>query len=422
VILAGISPTRTISVTSKIVIVGAGPYGLSIAAHLRAKGIGFRIFGKPMDNWQTKMPAGMLLKSDGFASNLSDPDDSCSLESFCAERGLPYSAEEVPVPRETFIAYGHAFQQRFVPEVEIRRVTSIRRSGREFAVQLDDGEIVAADKVIVGIGISDFPYLPPNLAGLPDAFVTHCSRHEDLTAFSGRDVAVIGGGSSAIDVAALLHEGGAKVQLIARRPKLLFHGPPQPDRPFGARLRAPQTGIGPGWRSTFYTLAPQLFYHLPAAKRARIVKSWLGPAGGWYMRDRVVGEVPCLEGYEPQGVAISGGQVHLSLAGRDGSQQVVSADHVIAATGYRADFRTVGFLDETLRAEMKAVSGVPVLSRYFETSVAGLYVVGPAAAFSFGPVLRFVFGARFTARRLTRHLAATAVRRPAVQSAALATR
>jgi thioredoxin reductase len=409
-------------VTSKIVIVGAGPYGLSIAAHLRANGVGFRIFGKPMDSWQTKMPAGMMLKSDGFASNLSDPEDSYSLESFCAERGLDYSAEERPIPRETFIAYGHAFQQRFVPEVEARLVTSIHRSGREFAIQLDDGEIVAADKVIVGIGISDFPYLPPNLAGLPDEFVTHCSRHEDMTAFRDREVAVIGGGSSAIDVAALLHEGGAKVNLIARRPKLLFHGPPQPNRPFVARLRAPQTGIGPGWRSTFYTRAPQLFHCLPAETRMRIVKSWLGPAGGWYMRERVVGKVPCLEGYEPQGVAVSGGQVHLSLAGLDGSRQVISADHVIAATGYRADFRAVGFLDEALRAEMKLVWGAPVLSPHFETSATGLYVVGPAAAFSFGPMLRFAFGARFTARRLARRLAANAVRRPVLQRPALATR
>jgi thioredoxin reductase len=128
------------------------------------------------------------------------------------------------------------------------------------------------------------------------------------------------------------------------------------------------------------------------------------------MRERVVGKVPCLEGYETQGVAISGGQVHLSLAGLDGSQQVISADHVIAATGYRVDFRTVGFLDEALRAEMKLVSGMPVLSPHFETSVAGLYVVGPAAALSFGPLLRFAFGARFTARRLARHLAANAVR------------
>jgi cation diffusion facilitator CzcD-associated flavoprotein CzcO len=53
-------------------IIGAGPYGLSIAAHFRSRGISFRVFGRPMDSWLRHMPKGMHLKSDGFASNLSD--------------------------------------------------------------------------------------------------------------------------------------------------------------------------------------------------------------------------------------------------------------------------------------------------------------------------------------------------------------
>jgi thioredoxin reductase len=409
-------------VSNPIVIIGAGPYGLSIAAHLRARNIAYRIFGHPMANWQSKMPKGMLLKSDGFASNLADPDDWYSLEEFCLERGLPYSAEDDPVPRETFIAYGHAFRQRFVPEVEERLVAAVRQSGAEFTVQLDDGEIVAADKVILGIGVSDFPYLPPSLGDMPDEFLTHCSRHEDMAAFSGRSVAVIGGGSSAIDVAALLHENGAAVQLVARGAKLKFHGPPEADNPLSARLRAPKTGIGPGWRSVFYTRAPLLFHHLPAERRGRIVRGFLGPAGGWYMRDRVIGQVDCLQGFAPHAAQICGGQVHLHLADETGAQREIAADHVIAATGYRVDFRTVGFLGEALRSEMNAVAGVPVLSRNFETSVRGLYVVGPGAAYSFGPMFRFVFGARFTARRLAQHFAHRAARRPMIQGAALAMR
>jgi lysine/ornithine N-monooxygenase len=410
-----------VSVSNEIVIIGAGPYGLSIAAHLRARGIGFRVFGKPMENWRTKMPRGMLLKSDGFASDLSDPDDSYSLESFCFEQGLPYGAEGHPIPRDCFIAYGQAFLQRFVPEVEERIVVSVHRSGDGFAVQLDDGEIAAAAKVIVGIGISDFPYVPPNLAELPAEFLTHASGLEDMTVFRDRSVAVIGGGSSAVDVAALLHEGGAAVQLVVRQPALRFHSRPEQVRPLATRLRAPNTGIGPGWPSVLYTQAPLLFHRLPRDLRMRIVSTSHGPAGGWYMRDRIIGQIACLEGHTPQAASVSGGRVHLNLSGADGSQQVISADHVIAGTGYRVDFRTVGFLDEALRAELNSVSGLPVLSRNFETSIGGLYVVGPAAAYSFGPMFRFVLGTRFTAHRLARHLAATTVRRPMVQGAALAT-
>jgi hypothetical protein len=410
------------SISSRIIIIGAGPYGLSVAAHLRARGIGFRIFGKPMLNWQSKMPQGMLLKSEGFASNLADPDDAFTLEHFCAERGLPYAAEGLPVPRECFIDYGHAFQQRFVPDVETRDVVDLRRSGNGFAVQLDDGELVAADKIILGIGVSDFPYLPAHLAQLPGEFLSHAARHEDMAAFRGRDVAVIGSGSTAIDVAALLHENGASVQLVSRRATLPFHSPPEDRRSVFARLRDPMTGIGPGWRSLFYTRAPLVFHQLAPELRLRIVGSFLGPAGGWYMRERIVGRVPCVEGYAPQSGKVSNGKIHLSLGGPNRSERVISADHVIAATGYRIDFRKVSFLDEALRDRLEAVAGVPVLSRNFESSVPGLYVIGPAAALSFGPMLRFVLGARFTARHLSRHLAGSIVRRPMTRRAALAAR
>jgi thioredoxin reductase len=408
--------------SSKIIIVGAGPYGLSIAAHLRERGVGFRIFGKPMANWQRKMPRGMLLKSDGFASNLADPSDRFTLEAFCAERGLSYAPEGYPVPREEFIAYGEAFQQRFVPGVEEREVIQVRHSGGGFAVQLDDGELLAADKLVIGIGISDFPYVPPVLSGLPAEFLTHPSRYEDLACFRGKQVAVIGSGSSAIDIAALLQDSGAEVQLVARRPKLRFHGRPELHRSFAARLRAPNTGIGPGWPSVLYTETPLLFHRLSPETRMRIVSTSHGPAGGWYMQQRILDHVPYVESYEPQAAEISGGKINLRLLGPSGAPRVVSADHVIAATGYRTDFRNVWFLDAGLRAGLATNDGLPILSRNFETSIPGLYIVGPAAAYSFGPMFRFVLGARYTARRLARHLAGSGLRRPLVQGAALAAR
>jgi thioredoxin reductase len=410
------------SVSNKIIIIGAGPYGLSIAAHLRARGMAFRIFGKPMANWQHKMPRGMRLKSEGFASNLADPDDRYTLAAYCAHEGTPYEDEGLPVSRESFIDYGRAFQQRFVPEVEDRLVVSLHRSGDGFAVQLDDGEIVTADKIIVAIGVSDFAYLPPVFTGLPTELVSHAAQHENMTAFRGREVAVIGGGSSAIDLAALLHEAGAAVQLITRRAELPFHSPPEFDRSLVDRLRAPMTGIGPGWRSFFYTQMPQLFHSLPPELRMRIVSTWLGPAGGWYMRDRVVGRIPCLHSYTPQSVDIADGRVHLRFARADGSQRAVSTDHVIAATGYKIDVGAIGFIDEALRTRIDTVLGLPVLSRNFETSVQGLYLVGPAAAYSFGPMFRFVLGTRYTARRMAHHLAGASLRLPSAQGPALATR
>ncbi|HVC52200.1 MAG TPA: NAD(P)-binding domain-containing protein [Stellaceae bacterium] len=408
---------------TEVVVIGAGPYGLSIAAHLRQRGIAHRIFGIPMLNWRIRMPQGMLLKSDGFASNLSDPEEVLTLGEFCRQRGIRYADDGVPVAIEDFIAYGEAFQRRFVPEVEARSVVGLSHAGDRFAVQLDDGEIVSAGKIVVAVGVSDFAWLPAPLSNLPEEFLTHSSQHAAMDVFRGREVAVVGSGSSAIDIAALLHEKGASVRLIARRSKLAFHAPPEPGgRTLHDRLRAPSTGIGPGWRSLFYTQAPLLFRLLPESKRLHIVATASGPAGGWFMMDRVVGRFPVMEGYAPQSAEIRDGRIYLRLAGSDGSGSDVSADHVIAATGYKVDLRRLKFLDDRLRAAIRSVANSPILSSGFEASVPGLYFVGPAASNTFGPLLRFVYGAEFTTPRVIRHLTMGTARRPTQARPALAAR
>ena len=113
--------------SSKVAIIGAGPYGLSIAAHLRANSIDFRIFGSPMHSWRMRMPAGMFLKSEGFASSLQDPAGRFTLERFCAERGVRYAAKNVPVSLETFTEYGLAFQHQIVPNLEEKAVVGLDR-------------------------------------------------------------------------------------------------------------------------------------------------------------------------------------------------------------------------------------------------------------------------------------------------------
>ena len=245
-----------------------------------------------------------------------------------------------------------------------------------------------------------------------------------MDAFRGREVAVIGAGSSAIDLAALLHENGASVRLVTRRPQLRFHDRAALGgaRTLAQRVRQPNTGIGPGWRNVFFTRTPQLFRHLPQEIRRGQVEKTHGPAGGWFMRDRIIGKVPVIEGVAPRAVEVRDGRVELRLASPNGAEQTVSADHVIAATGYQVDLRAIKFLGETLRRQIELIGKAPELSAHFETSVPGLYVVGPAAVYSFGPVCRFVLGAGFTAPRIARHLAASVPRRARVQGTAFALR
>ncbi len=385
----------------EVAIIGAGPYGLSIAAHLQAAGVPFRIFGKPMHSWVAHMPKGMLLKSEGFASNLYDPNGHFTLKRFCAERGLPYAHAGLPVSLETFAAYGLAFQERLLPGLQRKTLTSLDRDENSFLLQFDDGELALAKKVVLAVGIAEFGRLPSQLAHLPAEFLSHSSRHADLQPFKGRRVAVIGGGSSAIDFADLLNVSGALVQLVPRRPALRFHNPPTgKPRTRWQNIRYPMTGMGPGLRARLYADAPLIYHFLPQRVRHNIIQDFAPPEGGWFSKERVMGRVPTLLAHSPVGAEIKRGEVHLQLLRPDGSEHRLVIDHVIAATGYRVDLAKLKFLSSAIQSHLKQAYQLPLLSTQFESSVPGLYFVGLPSTLSFGPMFRFALGAGFTARRL----------------------
>jgi hypothetical protein len=388
-------------------IVGAGPYGLSIAAHFRALGVPHRIFGRPMDSWVSHMPKGMLLKSDGFASNLSDPRGDFSLKQFCFENGIDYADMGNPVALETFSAYGRAFQERMVPDLEEMLVENVDRYEDEFVLTLENGEKVRTKRVIFAVGITHFRHVPVVLQQLPGEFLSHSFEVSEVADFRGRRVVVIGAGSSAIDLAALLYEAGADVQLVARAKALLFHEKMPLDKPrsLWQKARSPLSGLGPGIRSRMFADAPGMFRYLPENYRLRTVRTFLGPAGGWFAKEKVMGKVPLVLGSSLERAEVSGHFVSLQLRSDDGSLRRIDAEHVIAATGYKVDVGRLTFLNASLRDKIRLLEGAPILSPSFESSVRGLYFVGLAAANSFGPVMRFACGASYTARRLSREMA-----------------
>ncbi len=392
-------------------IIGAGPYALSIAAHLRALRINFRIFGYPMQMWLAHMPMGMRLKSEGFASSIYDPDSEFTLEHYCKENKVPYANIGLPVPLEVFAAYGLEFQRRYVPELEEKLVDLLQQVTAGFRLRLEDGECLIARRVVMAIGLIHFEYVPPMLVSLTEEFVTHSSRHRTLEQFGGREVVVVGAGASALDLAALLHQAGAHVQVIARKPSVHFHSPPEKLEPsLLDQLHRPLTGIGPGWKLFLCANAPLLFRQMPMEFRLEKVKRLLGPAPGWFIKEQVVGNVPINVGLTITNAAVQNGRVRLQLTDGAGARELLVTDHVIAATGYRVDLRRLKFMDKCLRENVRSVEHTPILSSRFESSVPGLYFVGASAANTFGPLLRFAYGARFTARRLSRHLAKSAVR------------
>jgi hypothetical protein len=391
----------------EVAIVGAGPYGLSLAAHLDAAGIQTRVFGRPMDSWRSHMPEGMLLKSDPFASNLSDPQDFYTLARFSEQQSIPYSESE-PVRLDIFCNYGLDFQKRWAPRLAEVQVSAIERSGAEFILRLDNHGQLSARRVVIAIGVGPFRYVPEILGALPDRFVSHGFDLHDLSAFSGARVAVIGGGASAIDLAGLLHERGCDVVLVSRRADLKFSGSrgSQSSGPGSLwhRMRHPPSGLGPGLRSRVSTDVPLLIHALPKRVRFEFVRRHLGPAAAGVMKDKVVGRVPLLLERELAAVAVEDSRVALTLSKKDGLHEVLHIDHVIAATGFRVDLSRLSLLSPSLRRDIAEYRRAPILTRHFESSVPGLYFIGPAAAASFGPMMRFTFGARYAARRLTRAL------------------
>jgi Pyridine nucleotide-disulphide oxidoreductase len=393
--------------TSPVVaVIGAGPYGLSIAAYLRSNGVDFRIFGTPMHRWQAHMPKGMFLKSEGCASNLFDPTGSYTLRQHCAEEGLPYAQYGAPVSLEVLTQYGLSFQRRLVPTVENTMVTALDRLSATFELRLSIGETLSASKVVVATGMSHTAYIPTALAPLPAELLSHSGDHHDLSGFKGRDVTVIGGGQSALETAALLHEAGAEVRLLVRRRSILWN--PHPTlgrRSLYERMHYPMSNLGPGLGPWLYSNAPMLFCYLPRQLRIARVQKALGPAGAWWLRDRVVGRLPIMLGHSVRGVEARGEGVLLHLQGSDGVLRQLTTDHVIAATGYRFALGSLPFLSERLLSQLRSVQQTPVLSPNFESSVPGLYFTGLASANQFGPAMRFLHGADYTARTVSRHIA-----------------
>ncbi|MFE1881996.1 FAD-dependent oxidoreductase [Streptomyces diastatochromogenes] len=404
-----------------VVVVGAGPYGLSVAAHLRAAGAPVRIFGEVMGSWRHAMATGMFLKSTPAATDLSAPEPGGRLADFRRLHGEPELTELTPIPCDVFVRYGQWFQKRHVGEVDPARVVAVdtTATGSGFTVRLDGGQELAAGAVVVATGLNGLAHIPDELRRLaPEgpgigALVSHTSHHTDLSRYAGKRVAVVGGGQSALESAALLHEAGAEVQVLVREQRVRWGMTPDLARPWTERLARPASPLGTGWVLAAVCKSPGGVRRLPSSARLLLFRRALGPSGGWWLRDRVEGVVPVRTSCRVTRAEATGSAVHLELAEPDGRRATLTVDHVLAATGYRLDLDAVPFLSPAVRGAVSCVPGskAPDLTATFESSVPGLYFTGSLAAPMFGPMMRFVAGTEFAATRIARHAARPATTR-----------
>ena len=383
-----------------VTIIGAGPYGLSAAAHLRTvKGLEVRVFGDPMSFWERNMPAGMFLRSNWTATQIAGPSRALTLKAFQAASGSQFSH---PVPLDRFVQYGLWYQCRAVPDLDQRKVSRVESTPKGFRITVEDGEAVNSRRVIVAAGIGTFAQRPPEFEGIPCSLASHASAHRDLRRFSGKRVLVVGAGQSALESGALLHEGGAEVEIVARRHtinwlqgsvSMALHNQLGG---FIRRLLYAPTDVGPAGISQLMA-RPDLLRLLPRALQDKLRKRSIRPAGSRWLVKRLE-DVPIRLGRSIVGVTPARDRVKVRLD--DGSERTV--DHVILGTGYRVDISRYEFLAPELLSSIERHNGYPVLRAGLETSVPGLHILGAPAAWSFGPLMQFVSGTHYASRALLR--------------------
>ncbi len=382
----------------EVAVLGAGPHGLSAAVHLRRAGVAAHVFGEPMAFWRS-MPRGMLLRSNLSASNLIEPRGPLSLGAFGAERGAPV---EAPVPLDDFVAYGDWVQQRALPDLDRRQVTHLASDGGVFALTLSSGEPVRARRVVVACGIAPFRRVPPGFEHLPQTLVSHAADHREPAGFRGRAVTIVGGGQSAFELAALLAEAGAaSVEVLTRAEQIVWlrgHSVKRALGRLGPVVYAP-TDVGPLWYSRLVE-RPALLGLVPRGRRDRIAARCIRPACSHFVRVRL-DPVRISTGVSVRAARADGDGLALDLS--DGSAR--RTDHLILATGYEVDFARYSFIDPALRGAVRVTGGFPVLERGLASSVPGLHVAGAPAAWSFGPIMRFVSGSWYAGTAIARAIA-----------------
>ncbi len=390
---------------NEVVIVGAGPYGLSISTHLRARGIDHLIAGRPMDAWRSHMPAGMYLKSEPYGSDMSSPQTGYDLEGYSRSKRIEGIERGTPLPLEQFLDYSDWYIDHLVPDINDVTATEIKPVDGGFQVAFADAEPVETKYVVVATGVLPHFYIPSELSSLPSDLVSHTSDHRLFDQFRGRRVAIVGTGSSALETAALLHEAGGEAVIVARCPEGPIWGTQA--RPLTPLVRLRNNKLCEGWKCPIWN-SPTAFRRLPDEMRVEKARTVLGPLGAWWLRPRVEGVIEIVGPTNLRDAQPRGSGVRLLFDGP--SPLSLDVDHVIAGTGFRVDLARLTFLPEDLRARVATRGGYPVLTRASESTVPGLYFVGAPAAYGLGPSMRFIAGTHNIAPQLARSVARLAKR------------
>jgi hypothetical protein len=356
-----------------------------------------------MNTWRNHMPLGLFLKSEPYGSVISAPARGYDVATYARLHGFDDYVDRVgPLSLDRFLGYADWFTEQLVPDIRDLTVTNVVPTGDGFKVEFAEEVPAFVRQVIVATGVLPYAHIPDELSGLPSDLMTHSAVHDRLDQFSGRRVAVVGAGQSALQTAALMHEAGAEVQVIARRQQLIWEERIAEELRLLDYIRKPPTKLCEGWGCVFY-VSPDAFRLLPPSVRANKALTTFGPKGAWWLRERVEGVLDVLVGHQLRSAEPQGSGVRLHLDGPERSS--IAADHVIAGTGFRIDLSRLPFLPEEIRDGLVTRANCPVVNRAGESTIPGLYFAGAPTMASLGPGVRFIAGTHYTAAQLARSVA-----------------
>lgn len=357
-----------------LVVLGAGPYGLSLAALALERSIQTTVIGMPMSFWREHMPARMFLRSS--ADWHIDAASNHTIRSFFEDRGI--RAKEVdPIPIALFLEYANWFIRCKRIPIRETHVRHLRQVDGCFEVELESGERLRADRVATAPGIASFATIPTWARDLPRARAAHTFDAVRFENYAGQRVLIVGGRQSAYEWAALIAEHGAeRVDVVHRHdtPRFEFV-----DWQFVDPLVTNTLTHRGWWRNLADAERESIARRFWEAGRLTL-EPWLVPR-----LDRGnVHRWPQTEIVEAAEDRRSG-----ELLLRLSNAERLTVDRIVFATGYRADVSRVPYLEGVLD-RLRISDGSPDLDESLQTSLPGLYMTGFVATRDFGPFFGFV--------------------------------